>query len=72
MDSRQLSYFAAIYEQGTLSNAAETCRVAVSALSHHLANLEAEFGAAPTRRHRQRRSSPRAPFRHRRNWRAGA
>lgn len=44
MDSRQLRYFAAIYEQGTLSNAAETCRVAVSALSHHLANLEAEFG----------------------------
>jgi LysR family transcriptional regulator, nitrogen assimilation regulatory protein len=45
MDSRQLRYFAAMYEQGTLSNAAETCRVAVSALSHHLANLEAEFGA---------------------------
>ena len=45
MDSRQLRYFAAIYEQGTLSNAAETCRVAVSALSHHLANLETEFGA---------------------------
>ena len=45
MDSRQLRYFAAIYERGTLSNAAETCRVAVSALSHHLANLEAEFGA---------------------------
>ncbi len=44
MDSRQLRYFAAIYEQGTLSSAAETCRVAVSALSHHLANLEAEFG----------------------------
>ncbi|UUP18322.1 LysR family transcriptional regulator [Nitratireductor thuwali] len=44
MDSRQLRYFAAIYEEGTLSSAAETCRVAVSALSHHLANLEAEFG----------------------------
>lgn len=43
MDSRQLRYFAAIYEQGTLSNAAEHCRVAVSALSHHLANLEAEL-----------------------------
>jgi LysR family nitrogen assimilation transcriptional regulator len=46
MDSRQLRYFAAIYEQGTLSSAAETCRVAVSALSHHLANLEIEFGTA--------------------------
>ncbi|MCR4268900.1 LysR family transcriptional regulator [Nitratireductor sp. ZSWI3] len=46
MDSRQLRYFTAIYEQGTLSNAAEHCRVAVSALSHHLANLEAEFGTA--------------------------
>ncbi len=44
MDSRQLRYFAAIYEQGTLSSAGATCRVAVSALSHHLSNLEAEFG----------------------------
>jgi LysR family nitrogen assimilation transcriptional regulator len=44
MDSRQLRYFAAIYEHGTLSNAAEHMRVAVSALSHHLANLEAELG----------------------------
>lgn len=45
MDTRQLRYFAAIYEQGTLSNAAEHCRVAVSALSHHLANLEQELSA---------------------------
>lgn len=44
MDLRQLRYFAAIYEGGTLSNAAETCRVAVSALSHHLGNMEAELG----------------------------
>ncbi|MBA89564.1 MAG: transcriptional regulator [Phyllobacteriaceae bacterium] len=44
MDSRQLRYFAAIFEHRTLSNAAENLRVAASALSHHLANLEAELG----------------------------
>ena len=43
MDSRQLRYFAAIYEHGSLSQAAEALRVAVSALSHHLANLETEL-----------------------------
>lgn len=43
MDSRQLRYFAAIYEQGTLASAAVECRVAVSALSHHLGNLEAQL-----------------------------
>lgn len=43
MDARQLRYFAAIFEHGTLSNAAQHARVAVSALSHHLANLEAEL-----------------------------
>jgi LysR family nitrogen assimilation transcriptional regulator len=46
MDSRQLRYFAAIYEHGTLASAAEHCRVAVSALSHHLSNLEAELSTA--------------------------
>ena len=40
MDFRQLRYFTAIYEQGTLSGAASQARVAVSALSHSLANLE--------------------------------
>lgn len=44
MDSRQLRYFAAIFEHRTLSNASENLRVAASALSHHLANLEAELG----------------------------
>lgn len=44
MDSRQLRYFATIYEEGAVSRAAERQRVAVSALSHHLANLEAELG----------------------------
>jgi LysR family nitrogen assimilation transcriptional regulator len=44
MDLRQLRYFAAIMEHGTLSQAAENMRVAASALSHHLANLEEELG----------------------------
>ena len=44
MDSRQLRYFAAVYEQGNVSRAADICNVAQSALSHHVANLEAEFG----------------------------
>ena len=44
MDSRQLRYFAAIFEEGALARAAERERVAVSALSRHLANLEAELG----------------------------
>lgn len=45
MEIRQLRYFAAIFEHGTLSSAAEHMRVAASALSHHLANLEHELGA---------------------------
>ncbi|MFV0474157.1 MAG: LysR family transcriptional regulator [Pikeienuella sp.] len=45
MDERQLRYFAAIYEEGALARAALRERVAVSALSRHLANLEAETGA---------------------------
>ena len=44
MDSRQLRYFCAVYEQRNLSRAANQCAVAQSALSHHIANLEAEFG----------------------------
>lgn len=43
MDSRQLRYFAAIYEKRSLSAASQESRVAISALSHHLANLEAEL-----------------------------
>lgn len=43
MDSRQLRYFVAICEQGSLSAAAARERVAVSALSYHLANMEAEL-----------------------------
>ena len=45
MDSRQLRYFASIHEEGSLARAAERERVAVSALSRHLANLEAELGS---------------------------
>lgn len=44
MDTRQLRYFAAIVEYGTLSSAAVNMRVAASALSHHLTNLEADLG----------------------------
>ncbi|MFN3937114.1 MAG: LysR family transcriptional regulator [Gemmobacter sp.] len=50
MDSRQLRYFATIYEKGSLTAAAEAERVAVSALSYHLANLETELGASLFRR----------------------
>lgn len=44
MDSRQLRYFAAIHDHGSLSGAANHLHVATSALSHHLANLEANLG----------------------------
>ncbi|NCU19479.1 LysR family transcriptional regulator [Phaeovulum veldkampii] len=46
MDTRQLRYFVAIHDQGTLTGAADQERTAVSALSYHLANLEAELGTA--------------------------
>ncbi|MER8375865.1 LysR substrate-binding domain-containing protein [Mesorhizobium sp. M1338] len=46
MDSRQLRYFSAVYEHGSLSSAGEHMRIAVSALSHHLSNLEAELSTA--------------------------
>jgi LysR family transcriptional regulator, nitrogen assimilation regulatory protein len=43
MDLRQLRYFAGIVQAGSLSRAAEQLHVAPSALSHHLASLEAEL-----------------------------
>lgn len=46
MDSRQLRYFAAVYEASSVSRAAETLNIAASALSHHLTNLEAELGTS--------------------------
>ncbi len=50
MDFRQLRYFEAIFEHGTLNGAAENVRVAPSALSHHLSNLETELGVNLFRR----------------------
>lgn len=44
MDSRQLRYFSAIHDQGSLAAASSSERIAVSALSYHLSNLEAELG----------------------------
>lgn len=45
MDTRQLRYFEAIYETGSVSQASERLNIAASALSHHLANLEADLAA---------------------------
>lgn len=50
MDSRQLRYFVAMHDAGSLSGAAAMEHVAVSALSYHLGNLEAELGVALFRR----------------------
>lgn len=44
MEFRQLRYFSAIAKHGTFSKAAEQVFVAQSALSHQLAQLEAELG----------------------------
>ena len=41
---RQLRYFVGIAEAGALSHAAQSLNVAQSALSHHVAQLEAELG----------------------------
>ena len=41
---RQLRYFIAIVDAGALSRASETLSIAQSALSHHVAELEAELG----------------------------
>jgi LysR family nitrogen assimilation transcriptional regulator len=43
MDLRQLRYFVGIVQAGSLSRAADQLNVAQSALSHHLASLEAEL-----------------------------
>jgi LysR family transcriptional regulator, nitrogen assimilation regulatory protein len=44
MDLRQLRYFIGIVQAGSLSRAADRLHVAQSAISHHLASLEAELG----------------------------
>jgi len=50
MELRQLRYFVAIVEFGSLSAAARAVHVAQPALSHHLKNLEASFGKRLLRR----------------------
>jgi LysR family nitrogen assimilation transcriptional regulator len=59
MDSRQLRYFIAVYEQRNLSRAADQVNVAQSALSHHISNLETEF-AAPLFERKSRGMEPTA------------
>lgn len=44
MDIKQLTYFVAVFEHSNLSHAASHLAVAQSAISHHIANLEAELG----------------------------
>jgi LysR family nitrogen assimilation transcriptional regulator len=44
MDTRQLTYFAAVCATRNLSRAANQCNVAQSAISHHIGRLEAELG----------------------------
>ncbi len=44
MDIRQLTYFVAVFEHANLSHAASHLAVAQSAISHHIANLEADLG----------------------------
>ena len=53
MELRQLRYFVAITESGSFSRAAEKVFVAQSALSHQIAQLEAELGTSLF--HRSRR-----------------
>lgn len=50
LDTRQLLYFSAIYEHGSLAQASGHLRIAASALSHHLAQMEAQFGRPLFRR----------------------
>ncbi|CAG9171176.1 HTH-type transcriptional regulator GltC [Cupriavidus laharis] len=51
MTPRQLRYFVAIAETGSISTASALLRVAQPALSQHIAVLEAEFGVALLERH---------------------
>ena len=53
---RQLRYFVAIGEHGALSHAAQTLNIVQSALSHHLAQLEAELGVQLIERRAPRHS----------------
>jgi LysR family transcriptional regulator, nitrogen assimilation regulatory protein len=51
MDFRQIKYFIAIAERGSLSAASETIHIAQPALSTQIANLEAELGVRLFERH---------------------
>jgi LysR family transcriptional regulator, nitrogen assimilation regulatory protein len=51
LDVRQLRYFLAVAEAGSLSRAAERLNLAQSAVSHHLADLEAKLGLQLLERH---------------------
>lgn len=53
MNDRHLSCFAAIFEEGSLSAAADRLRLPVSSLSLHLNNLEGQLGVSLFRRHRR-------------------
>ena len=44
MDMRQLSYFVAVYEQGSISAAARHCAVAQPSVSSALQQLESQLG----------------------------
>ena len=46
LDTRQLLYFSTVYETGSLAQASANLRIAASALSHHIAQLEARLGTA--------------------------
>ena len=51
LDLRELCYFLAIADAGALSQAARTLNIAQSAVSHHLAALEAKLGVPLVERH---------------------
>lgn len=53
MNDRHLACFVAIYEEHTVSGAAERLRVSVSSLSHHLCNLEGRLNVQLFTRHRR-------------------
>ena len=51
LDLRQLRYFLAVGDAGALSHAAQKLNLAQSAVSHHLAELEAKLGVQLVERH---------------------
>ena len=51
LDLRQLRYFVAVAESGALSYAAQKLNIAQSAVSHHLAELEAKLNLSLVERH---------------------